>query len=671
MNRYFHSLSVVMLPAAFVLIYGIFFFFPQWNNVLIQLHIEADRADNMAVFPPNCAGRYDEEHSRRVGYPAGKSGHEIAVSASCAQFPLRFSLRLDPGEREHLFILHSISFQRFGRTNTLTGKEIGSYIQGMEGVEKGTGADRGEFLLMSADPQIYFTGLPYPLPSGKNIIALCLLVPVMLFLLVMAGHRISTAPVEELVRCAAASLIGILVCGMIGGKDVLYCQPVISALYAILLVCGCMLFFMQCRKGKRSGLGVFLLSLVFSAVLWIPLSRTLTYDFFTQFDQEEAEESREDEGGTGSVLEEFRNSVERHFIGHFSFRKQLLDLNARFKISILGFSATSKAILGRNGMFFEGYGKRRVEGDTVRSFDNITDYMGQTPFTPTELEAWRVCLEERYYWLKEQGIDYVFALAPTKALVYPENLPLRILWSKQRAGRPMRYDQLIRYLKENSVVPVADLRESLLKAKQSTDLPLFYRTDFHWNYYGAFIAYQEIIRVINRYYPEHDLEPVAYSDFTVQRKDNWVHIKFMFVLGLDPMRNQNETYLTFFPKPESAYAHIPGFMKKGISDYSLPEIVRRQYDEKLFAVQEIENPAGKLSSMFIVGDSFIEKTMGYFSAHARKTVSFREVTNFQTAPYQEHKPDIVVQEILNMYILQGPPVNPLQIKGSRQRALQE
>jgi hypothetical protein len=297
--------------------------------------------------------------------------------------------------------------------------------------------------------------------------------------------------------------------------------------------------------------------------------------------------------------------------------------------------------------------------------------MGQTPFTPTELEAWRVCLEERYYWLKEQGIDYVFALAPTKALVYPENLPLRILWSKQRAGKPMRYDQLIRYLKENSVVPVADLRESLLKAKQSTDLPLFYRTDFHWNYYGSLIAYQEIIRVINRYYPKYDLEPAAYTDFTVQRKDDWVHIKFMFVLGLDPMRNQNETYLTFFPKEESTYAHIPGFMQKGISDYSLPETVRRQYGEKSFAVQEIENPAGKLSSMFIVGDSFVEKTMGYFSAHARKTVSFREVTNFQTAPYQEHKPDIVVQEILNMYILQGPPVNPLQIKGARQRALQE
>jgi hypothetical protein len=338
---------------------------------------------------------------------------------------------------------------------------------------------------------------------------------------------------------------------------------------------------------------------------------------------------------------------------------------------VLGFSATSKAILGRNGMFFEGYGKRRVEGNTILPFDNITDYMGITPFSPEELEAWRVCLEERYYWLKEQGIDYVFALAPTKALIYPENLPLRILWSKKRINKPMRYDQLVQYLRKHSVVPVADLRAALVKAKQATELPLFYRTDFHWNYYGSLIAYQEIIRVINRYYPEHDLESATYSDFTLQRKDDWVHTKFMFVLGLDPMRNQNETYLVFRPTAGGPYSHLPVFMKKGISDYSLPEMVRRQYGEKSLAVREIDNPVGKLPLMFIIGDSFIEKTIGYFSAHARKIVNFRAVTNFQPAPYQDHKPDIVVQEILNMYILQSPPVNPLQIKEARKRAKQE
>ncbi len=664
MNRYLYFFRLVMLPITFLLIFAGVFFLPQWNTVIVQLNIEADQADSIAVYWPNCSGRYAEERSRRIRYPAGKSGHEIAIPAHRAAFPLRF----DPGEQEHSFTLHSISFQRFGVTATLTGKEIELSIQGLEGAEKRVVPEGIRFQLVSADPQVYFTGFPYPLPLIKEIIGLCLIVSILLFLLVMAGRRISTAPVEELVRCAAASLIGILVCGMIGAKDVLYCQLVISALYAITLACGSMLFFVQCRKGKRSGLGVFLLSIVFSVVLWSPLSRTLTYDF-TQLDWEEAEDSQKDEGKTGSVLEEFLDSLETHFIRHFFFRKQLLNLNARFKISVLGFSATSKAILGRNGMFFEGYGRRRVEGEVVRSFDNITDYMGQTPFSPEELEAWRVCLEERYYWLKEQGIDYVFALAPTKALVYPENLPLRILWSKRRSDRPMRYDQLTRYLKENAVVPVADLRAALLKAKQSTDLPLFYRTDFHWNYYGAFIAYQEIIRAINRYYPEHDLDPAAYTDFTVQRKDDWVHTKFMFVLGLDPMRNQNETYLTFFPEADGPYAHIPNFMQKGISDYSLPEMVRRQYCEKSFAVREIENPVGKLPLMFIIGDSFIEKTIGYFSAHARKTVNFREVTNFQAAPYQEHKPDIVVQEILNMYILQGPPVNPPQIQEARKRSL--
>ncbi|MCI5210764.1 MAG: hypothetical protein D3910_18700, partial [Candidatus Electrothrix sp. ATG2] len=160
------------------------------------------------------------------------------------------------------------------------------------------------------------------------------------------------------------------------------------------------------------------------------------------------------------------------------------------------------------------------------------------------------------------------------------------------------------------------------------------------------------------------------SDFAVQRVDDWVHAKFMFLLGLDPLRNQNETYLTFRPEANGPYEYLPSFTEKGISDYSLPDMVRRQYGEASFAVREIENPVGKVPLMFIIGDSFIEKTIGYFSAHAQKTVNFRAVTDFQTAPYHENKPDIVVQEVLNMYILQGPPGNPPQVQEARKRALQ-
>ena len=263
-------------------------------------------------------------------------------------------------------------------------------------------------------------------------------------------------------------------------------------------------------------------------------------------------------------------------------------------------------IIGKDNWFFEGYGVRRVEKDIVRNFDNITDYMGQNPFAESELEAWRVALEERYYWLKERGTDYIFALAPTKALVYPEKLPERILKMKEKHDRPTRYDQLIRYLKEKSVVPVVDLREVLLAAKKSNaDIPLFYRTDFHWNYYGSLLAYQAIVDGINKAYPRYALTAGTLEEFEVHKKTDWVHSRFMHMVGLDPIRHKNETYYTFYPRPESNYTTILNFDRKGISDYSLPEIESRKFGHEKFGVREIENPEGNLPLMFIIGDSFV------------------------------------------------------------------
>ena len=115
-------------------------------------------------------------------------------------------------------------------------------------------------------------------------------------------------------------------------------------------------------------------------------------------------------------------------------------------------------------------------------------------------------IEERYCWLKERGIGYVFAIAPSKAQVYSENLSDQILNVKNKLNRSTRYDQLISYLQKNCAVPIVDLRGALRAAKnEPPDLPLYYRTDFHWNYYGAFIAYQAIIESIMNAYPEYNL----------------------------------------------------------------------------------------------------------------------------------------------------------------------
>jgi hypothetical protein len=60
---------------------------------------------------------------------------------------------------------------------------------------------------------------------------------------------------------------------------------------------------------------------------------------------------------------------------------------------------------------------------------------------------------------------------------------------------------------KNSEVPVLDLRPTLLQAKQQGQL--FYKTDTHWNDFGAAISQYEILRAIQKFYP--NLTPMNYS----------------------------------------------------------------------------------------------------------------------------------------------------------------
>ena len=188
------------------------------------------------------------------------------------------------------------------------------------------------------------------------------------------------------------------------------------------------------------------------------------------------------------------------------------------------------------------------------------------------------CLEERYYWLKEQGIDYVFALAPTKALVYPEKLPARISKLQNELAKQTRYTQLIDYLKENSIVPVVDLKQAMLSAKNKHPWPLFYRTDFHWNYLGSFYAYQAIAQTIANIYPRYNLEPLSIDDFRIQPEHHWAHHQFLKLAGLKPEEHQDDTYLKLFPNNADHYATNSDVYLKGIYDETVPRFERISVD---------------------------------------------------------------------------------------------
>ena len=120
--------------------------------------------------------------------------------------------------------------------------------------------------------------------------------------------------------------------------------------------------------------------------------------------------------------------------------------------------------------------------------DVFKDAYGNLGISNAELEGISKKLKEIKKYLKQQGIDFYIVIAPNKHTVYKENLPFSL------RQKDTRFDRLSTYLRTNADLGIIDLREVLIKNKKTS---LYLKTDTHWNQYGAFLGYDEVMDVIN------------------------------------------------------------------------------------------------------------------------------------------------------------------------------
>ncbi len=112
-------------------------------------------------------------------------------------------------------------------------------------------------------------------------------------------------------------------------------------------------------------------------------------------------------------------------------------------------------------------------------------------------------------YLKSQGITLLIVVAPDKSTIYPDKLPEQI----KSLSTQSWLDSLISFSEDKKNMPViVDLRPALRTARQDQDV--FYKTDTHWNGYGAFAAYTTIINALGSSYPE--LKPYEAADLNLK-----------------------------------------------------------------------------------------------------------------------------------------------------------
>lgn len=214
-------------------------------------------------------------------------------------------------------------------------------------------------------------------------------------------------------------------------------------------------------------------------------------------------------------LSEFSKKIEGYFRDHFGFRNFMIRAYSKIKLNYLNstpnYEKAFRVIIGKNGWLF----LNPAPGDNLKKFYNGSEFYSSPDFSQDQLVLIKNKLEEEKAWLAERGIPYFIVIVPDKEAVYPEYYPYpnHIITNR-------RLDQLMDYLSHNSDVEVLDLRNALISAKEL--FPTYYYTDTHWNNYGAFIAYQEIMKKLSTYYPDITIPKLSDFDITLENYHLWV-----------------------------------------------------------------------------------------------------------------------------------------------------
>ncbi len=112
---------------------------------------------------------------------------------------------------------------------------------------------------------------------------------------------------------------------------------------------------------------------------------------------------------------------------------------------------------------------------------------------------------------QKNNIEFLIVVAPDKPTIYPDQVPGQIV----PIGQKSRMDQIIESVPTYPNIRILDLRPALRSARQEQDV--YFKTDTHWNHFGAYIAYKEIISALSEKHPE--LKP--YPQDVIQYKKSY------------------------------------------------------------------------------------------------------------------------------------------------------
>ena len=304
-------------------------------------------------------------------------------------------------------------------------------------------------------------------------------------------------------------------------------------------------------------------------------------------------------------LKNYSRLYEEYYNDHVPFKNQFVKLNNIIDMNVFHTLTSDRVLLGKNKWLFY---KDRTDGDS------IADYQGSNLFSQQQLEKVKNRLEEAKEYYKKKNIEFVLFIAPNKENVYSEYMPdnIRIVSNTTRA------DQTVKYISENTDIPVVYPREELLQSAK--DYQVYYKYDTHWNHIGGFIGSQQLREKLtgNRL----SLKDVKTS---VLRKGTG-DLAYMLNLG----------------------SHLKDDDIFTVSDYHDNVKVDLVEKNENNTYRKYQSNALDKRKVLIIRDSFSEAMFDYIPKDFATTVFIHRST-FNSSDIEVEKPDIVVYQLVERY----------------------
>jgi len=177
--------------------------------------------------------------------------------------------------------------------------------------------------------------------------------------------------------------------------------------------------------------------------------------------------------------------LEAYLNDHHGYREKAIRYNSKARLA-LGESSSSRVVIGQNGFMY--YNGQREFLDLERGL----------PLDPVVRKNHAEVWAKWARWIEGRGIRFWIAPIPSKGLIYPQWLPSSV----HRLRGKDRNEEFFEVLQNDAQIAVLNIRPGLRETAAKDKNLLYFKTDSHYNNYGGYRAYQQIMKLLTPQLPK-------------------------------------------------------------------------------------------------------------------------------------------------------------------------